>query len=711
MNIKAFLALLLVFCILFPALGQNKPATQNPPQTQTQTSEDKDDIVKITTNLVQVDVVVTKDGKPVTNLTTDDFEIFEDGKRQTITSFSYISNVSKSAVRPATPNTTNDNAPYKPLNANDARRIMAIVVDDLGLSAESMYQVKRQLRKFIAEKLEPDDLVAIIRTGRQRGALQQFTNDKRLLNRAVDQLRWDSCSRVGINVLPAFGSSLPGEPGTEGACSYRSIESTITSLGFIVDAMGHLPGRKSLVLLSDALPMQSQDDIFTGEQYVRGSARSGVSDSAEASAYLPAARNLEESLKHIAERAIRNSVVIYAVDTQGVQDTGWTAADSFTGSVGDRQKQSNQLLSTRFNTLYSRREGGGLIAKQTGGFQVHNSNSYELDRILEDQSGYYLLGYRPTDETFNRRFHHIKAKVKGAGLDLRTRYGFFGVTEEDAKRLKPSARESTNLALASPFDSHDIELDVTSFFVDDKASGPVIRSFVYIDLNGLTLTSVEGRHQGSIELHGAVFGDNGAVVERLAHGANLNLRPELYEQATRYGLGMGFDIPVKQPGAYQVRIAALDRPSSRIGSAGQFVVVPDLKKKRLAVSGIVLAKANADQTFTDQGSRKFFNGSNLYFAYDLYNAMNESGKLRNLVMDVTLLRDGKNVQTRPPVPIVASNADLSRVYVNGVVPLTAEFEPGYYYLQIVVSDKDAKSKTAPVVQWADFEIAAPNTKN
>jgi VWFA-related protein len=711
MNIKAFLALLLVFCILFPALGQNKPATQNPPQPQTQTSEDKDDIVKITTNLVQVDVVVTKDGKPVTNLTTDDFEIFEDGKRQTITSFSYISNVSKSAVRPATPNTTNDNAPYKPLNANDARRIMAIVVDDLGLSAESMYQVKRQLRKFIAEKLEPDDLVAIIRTGRQRGALQQFTNDKRLLNRAVDQLRWDSCSRVGINVLPAFGSSLPGEPGTEGACSYRSIESSITSLGFIVDAMGHLPGRKSLVLLSDALPMQSQDDIFTGEQYVRGSARSGVSDSAEASAYLPAARNLEESLKHIAERAIRNSVVIYAVDTQGVQDTGWTAADSFTGSVGDRQKQSNQLLSTRFNTLYSRREGGGLIAKQTGGFQVHNSNSYELDRILEDQSGYYLLGYRPTDETFNRRFHHIKAKVKGAGLDLRTRYGFFGVTEEDAKRLKPSPRESTNLALASPFDSHDIELDVTSFFVDDKASGPVIRSFVYIDLNGLTLTSVEGRRQGSIELHGAVFGDNGAVVERLAHGANLNLRPELYEQATRYGLGMGFDIPVKQPGAYQVRIAALDRPSSRIGSAGQFVVVPDLKKKRLAVSGIVLAKANADQTFTDQGSRKFFNGSNLYFAYDLYNAMNESGKLRNLVMDVTLLRDGKNVQTRPPVPIVASNSDLSRVYVNGVVPLTAEFEPGYYYLQIVVSDKDAKSKTAPVVQWADFEIAAPNTKN
>src|SRR5215212_4535288 len=93
MNIKPSLALLLLFCTLLPALGQTKPAA--PPQTQ-KPSDDKDDVVRITTNLVQVDVVVTKDGKVVPNLTADDFEIFEDGRRQTITSFAYISNVSNS---------------------------------------------------------------------------------------------------------------------------------------------------------------------------------------------------------------------------------------------------------------------------------------------------------------------------------------------------------------------------------------------------------------------------------------------------------------------------------------------------------------------------------------------------------------------------------------------------------------------------------------
>src|ERR1044072_8040390 len=100
MNIKVPLALLLVFCILLPALAQNKPAAQNPSQTQTQTSDDKDDVVKITTNLVQVDAVVTKDGKQVTDLTADDFEILQDGKRQTITSFAYISNVPNSTPQP-----------------------------------------------------------------------------------------------------------------------------------------------------------------------------------------------------------------------------------------------------------------------------------------------------------------------------------------------------------------------------------------------------------------------------------------------------------------------------------------------------------------------------------------------------------------------------------------------------------------------------------
>src|SRR5687767_13518357 len=174
------------------------------PRTPDQ-SQDKDDVVRITTNLVQIDAIVTKDGKPVRDLKAEDFEIFEDGRKQTITSFAYISNVPSSTTSPTPTADTADrdkSVPAPPLKRDDPRRTLAIVVDDLGLSAESMSDVRRQLRKFVAEQIQPYDLVAIIRTGSQIGALQQFTNDKRLLNRAVDQLRWNACSRTGASVLP-----------------------------------------------------------------------------------------------------------------------------------------------------------------------------------------------------------------------------------------------------------------------------------------------------------------------------------------------------------------------------------------------------------------------------------------------------------------------------------------------------------------------------
>ena len=156
MNIKAFLAQMLLFSILLPALGQT------PAQTQKPTSDDQDDVVRINTNLVQVDAVVTKDGKAVTNLTADDFEIFEDGKRQTITSFAFISNVPNAAPESVAKDTKKPATvvPFGPVKLNETRRTMAIVIDDLGLSAESMHQVKRQLRKFVTEELQPNDLVA-----------------------------------------------------------------------------------------------------------------------------------------------------------------------------------------------------------------------------------------------------------------------------------------------------------------------------------------------------------------------------------------------------------------------------------------------------------------------------------------------------------------------------------------------------------------------
>ncbi|HEU4510948.1 MAG TPA: VWA domain-containing protein [Pyrinomonadaceae bacterium] len=695
MKTKVCLSLLLSISLLVPALAQTRPAT--PAQTQ-QTRDDQDDVVRITTNLVQIDAVVTKDGKPVTNLTADDFEIYEDGRKQAITSFAFISNVpSSTSNQPAPPRKEKGldvSPPPRPLKADEPRRTMALVVDDMGMSAESMGSVRNQLRKFIAEKMQPNDLIAIIRTGAELGALQQFTNDKRLLNRAVDQLKWNACSRVGVSVLPSIGGGgvLRGIGGGDfvAQCGVHTFWQTTRALRFIIDGMGQLPGRKSMVVMSDSLPIEDQEPQFDTYSVPRFSSRIDYSS----------------LLQRLAEKAIRNSVVIYAVDTQGLQYTGLTAADSVRGvSAHEFGPYVQGVMSQRSNLLITRREGGELISRQTGGFQVRNSNGFQLDRILEDQSGYYLIGYRPTDETFNKQFHRIKAKVKRSGMKLRTRFGFMGVSEEETPGSRPAFRDSTNLALTSPFASQDIHIDLTSFFAKDNAANMVIRSFLYIDAKDLTHKLVNGKHESSIEIHSVVFGDNGAVVEQLSRGATVVLSESEYEEALRHGIALNIDMPVKRPGAYQVRVATRDRNSMRIGSAGQFVAVPDLSKNRLGVSGIVLgtedtSASKADGTMANPGTRRFAQNSPVYFAYMLYNA----GATQSLVSQARLFRDGKSVFSGPEIAIdTANRTNQGPLFTHGVVRLGTDLGPGSYYLQIVVLDKAVK-KPVPVVQWVDFEI-------
>src|SRR5439155_1432075 len=214
---KAFLSALLLSSLLLPIRGQQTQPAPSPAPQRTPPAADDQDVVRITTNLVQVDAVVTKDGKQVTDLSAEDFDLFEDGKPQKITHFSYVSNVpSANPTQTAAPPVKKDAiaAPVAPAVArpNDVRRTMALVIDDLGMSFESVSRVRKQARKFIDEKLQPNDLVAIIRTGGEVGALQQFTTDKRMLYNAIDHLRWHPCSRAGLYVFaPAGSTATPGD--------------------------------------------------------------------------------------------------------------------------------------------------------------------------------------------------------------------------------------------------------------------------------------------------------------------------------------------------------------------------------------------------------------------------------------------------------------------------------------------------------------------
>jgi hypothetical protein len=216
-----------------------------------------------------------------------------------------------------------------------------------------------------------------------------------------------------------------------------------------------------------------------------------------------------------------------------------------------------------------------------------------------------------------------------------------------------------------------------------------------------------------LEVHGAVFGDNGAVIDRVKRDIVLSMSEAQYQQAIRDGLPdavrLRFDIPMKKPGSYQVRLAVRDRTSSKIGSAGKFVSVPKLDDQRPAVSGIVLRDVSQASTPTavlaNPSARRFVVNSDLYFGFVIYNAaLNQATQLPILTIETKLFRDGNAVGPATEIPIELKNQDLSRLFVNGSLRLNAALDPGDYYLQVVITDKVTRAKQNVLTQWVDFQV-------
>jgi VWFA-related protein len=711
------LVLVLLICLLHPlqTLSQS-PGRQPAKPPSEQTVADDQDVIKINTNLVQVDAVVTRNGKQVTDLRAEDFVILQDGKPQPITNFSYVSNEPAGTANVAAPTKTKDKTAVPPvpsaIRPHDVRRTMAFVVDDLGLMFESIDRAKSQLRKFINEDLSPNDLVAIIRTGGEIGALQQFTTDRRLLLRAVDQLRWNACSRVGFSA---------NRPPTEDRACADNYALSLRAIRYIVGGMARLPGRKSLLMLSDSMPV----DIQTA-----GPTAPSAPASPSGASAMPAAAaassdsgigeintNYQQSLQRIAELAIRGSVVIYAADTRGLVDTFPDASVRITGG-GRAGRQVMARLQSSAKGLFMERQGSGMIAKDTGGYLLYNSNDFGLKKVAEDQQGYYLIGFRPAGETFNRAFHSISIKLKPKGLSVRTRAGFFGVTDEDARSIQQAALRNVHASLVSPFGVNEITVRLTALFANASDSGSLLRSFIYVNARDLTFADgPNGSHVAAFDVDSILFGDNGIPVYERSQTASLQLNEQQYQRTLREGVIYGFDVPVKRPGAFQFRVAVRDHSSAHIGTAGQVVEVPDLARKVLTVSSIVItpdssttdsasALSGEQDRFAVPGSRAFRQGSSLMFGYAVYNAqLDLTTHLPQLTRQTRIFREGKLIYTGEIAPLTLSGqTDPERITGGGRLLLGSDFPVGEYILQIVVTDNLAKEKQRISAQWIDFEI-------
>ncbi len=631
------------------------------------------------------------------------------------------------------------------------RRTIALVVDDLGTSFESTHYVREALKKFVDQQMQPDDLVAIIRTSAGVGALQQFTSDKRMLHAAIERVRWNLSGRAGVSAFapiaadplardaPRAGGDAGDRPppigrgedatransGAGGVDEFREeifSVGTLGALNYVVRGLQELPGRKSVIMFSDGFRIHRRDDSSFNQRVL-------------------------ESLRRLTDLANRASVVIYTIDARGLQTVGLTAADNTSGMTSAEIEQS---LTERRDSLFDTQDGMNYLAQQTGGFFIKNSNDLAggVRKVIEDQKGYYLIGFRPGDEVFDAargrvRFNKLKVNLLRPGLKTRTRGGFYGFTEETARPVRRTRHEQLVGALTSPFASGEIPLRVTSIYSNEGAkNADFLNSLFHIDMSGFKFEEqADGWHKAVMDVIVITFGADGKVVDEINRTETIRARNEAFDMLMRVGLVFTMKVPVKKPGAYQLRVAVRDVGTERVGSASQFVEVPNLKKDRLTLSGIIMrgtaptppapAAANngsapaAGNNDAQQGAVRRRPAARSRPGDALRRAPLQAGFAGRLLL-LHLQREARPRHAAPaahdPVPPLprrparphrrgrgpstpSGQTDMDRLVMGTRIRFNAALAPGEYVLQIIVTDalaKDPKHRIA--TQWIDFEV-------
>ncbi len=422
---KNFLTLaLLCGFVASTCLGQNP---QKPPQEIA-----PDDIIRVSTSLVQTDVVVTdKNDQIIPDLKLEDFELYDNGKKQDLKFMEFVGTEGprrSEGDRAGLPSYVETPA-VNGISTKDLKRVIAFVIDDLNVRFQDLPYIRKMILDYVNNKMRDGDLVAIIRVVGGKGLLQQFTTDRQLLRRAVASITPvvhplgasddpGFSPNVNPNAVPAVDSPTAAESSletpdifssTDDVVRYNRSIALISTSNYVIDSLKQIPGRKDLILITGGIP------IFE---------------------LTTTASNTSQILNQFSENAFRAGVVVNTFDprglaaTPGVKGFQSTPAKSALGgndptdaTFGKGDPGANAAISVGL-TAGEDHLALSTVSKYTGGHAVYNTNDFDkgLDKILSRGNGYYKLAFRTAD--LDNKDHKLEIKVKRSGTKVysHTRY-------------------------------------------------------------------------------------------------------------------------------------------------------------------------------------------------------------------------------------------------------------------------------------------------
>jgi VWFA-related protein len=456
---------------------------------------------------------------------------------------------------------------------------------------------------------------------------------------------------------------------------------TLEALESLIRGLAGLSGRKALFLVSDG--------FLTG--YTAGSGTSF-------------------DLRRIADAGTRAGVVIYALDTRGLPATPPIAS----ASSQTRAQPATAVLieSMRRRSEEAMRDAMHALAADTGGSLVESTNDLRagLRRLLKDTDTYYVLAYEPTNPKRDGAFRRIEVRLPGVrDGKVRTRSGYFAPDDrhasstpesEEALARRAEQRQSemrTALRSLAPLTAIPVQLSADFVSLDQGVTEVVISG--HIDLATLPFVQLRDRHQAIVESVAVVYDENGAAVATLeTERTAIDAAGEDYQQVLKRGLAYQKAVALKT-GRYQVRLAAREDTTGRLGSASQWVEVPDLGPARLTLSSVFLLKESETSAAPSnpeaglvlqnaQAVRRYRRSESLYAQLYAYNPKRDATGATDLVSQAEILRAGVSMGTAAPEPMAPAEPDRPPVPHTTRIKLQ-RFEPGNYELRVTVTDRKA----------------------
>lgn len=575
MQIRIAVAALLAL-LSAAALVAQQPAAPAPPAGAAQSQEPPPVTFRVEVNYVEVDAIVTDaNGNPITDLTAKDFQLLEDRRPQTISTFSIVDLPIERAERPLFAP-----GPIEPdvqTNTIAEGRIYLIVLDDLHTTFTNTPRVRRALHEFIERNFGVNDLAAVVYTSGRGADGQDFTNNRRLLLQAVDKF---SGRRLRSEVLevadllnrpfrdPSLGTPMdPLE--RERAQNART---TMEHIGKLAEFMAGVRGRrKTMLLISEGISYNIYDVI------TNTSANMVMQETADA-----------------VGAATRGNVAIYAIDPRGLSafdeaiEVGATPADAADFSVA-RGLQDSLRLS---------QESLRVLAAETGGFAAVNRNDFAeaFARLVRENSTYYVLGYYPANERRDGRFRRLEVRVNRPGVQVRSRRGYVAprgrAPEARAAGASGANPLSTavNDALSSPIPIGGIPMSVFAAAYKGTAPNASVVLAIEMRADAFRFTEKDGTFSDRLEVTFTAIDSKGTVRGGDRHGLTMGMKPDTVTRVRERGFRVVSQANLP-PGRYQLRIAAAEEGGPRAGSVLYDLEVPDFYDPAFTMSGVSVTSA------------------------------------------------------------------------------------------------------------------------